>query len=134
MVDFFRLSTLSASLLTASLLLGSLVANAQTVGSVGAIASHGYDFLTLTSMESQSKSLSKILITPAFQGKSEIQLEDFGGFSAEKNLAKLQHNTELVNQQLADLTAAGWELVQAYPFTSVPGLVTTRYLFRKAKS
>ena len=85
-------------------------------------------------MESQTKAVAKILIMPAFQGKSEIQLEDFGGFSAEKNLAKLQHNTELVNQQLSELTVAGWELVQAYPFASMPGLFTTRYLFRKAKS
>lgn len=114
--------------LSTFLLLGTPSAFAQ------ALAPHGYDFLTLTSMESSTKSVAKILITPAFQGKSEIQLEDFGGFSAEKNLAKLQHNTELVNQQLSDLTAVGWELVQAYPFTSIPGLFTTRYLFRKAKS
>jgi hypothetical protein len=112
----------------AFLLLGTPAAFAQVP------APHGYDFLTLTSMESSTKSVAKILITPAFQGKTEIQLEDFGGFSAEKNLGKLQHNIELVNQQLTELTAAGWELVQAYPFTSVPGLFTTRYLFRKAKS
>ena len=110
------------------------VAHAQTAASTGVVAAHGYDFLTVTSMESGAKSLAKILIVPAFQGKSEIQLEDFGGFSTEKNIAKLQHNTDLIQQQLSELTVAGWELVQTYPFISSPSLVTTRYLFRKAKN
>jgi hypothetical protein len=121
-------------LFTTGLLVSNLTAQAQMAAPAGAIAAHGYDFLTLTSMESGSKVLAKILIVPAFQGKSEIQMEDFGGFSAEKNLAKLQHNTELIQQQLSELTVAGWELVQTYPFISSPNLVTTRYLFRKAKN
>ncbi|MEJ7659740.1 MAG: hypothetical protein WKG07_08995 [Hymenobacter sp.] len=40
----------------------------------------------------------------------------------------------MINQQLTDLTAAGWGLVQAYPFASSPTLFTARYLFRKAKN
>jgi hypothetical protein len=134
MVGLFRFPALAGFLLSAGLLLSGPVPHAQAAVPTVAPAAHGYDFLTVTSMESSTKSVAKILITPAFQGKSEIQLEDFGGFSAEKNLSKLQHNTQLVNQQLSDLTTAGWELVQAYPFTSVPGLFTTRYLFRKAKN
>lgn len=125
---------LSGLLFTTGLLMSSLAAQAQVAAPAGAAAARGYDFLTLTSMESGSKVLAKILIVPAFQGKSEIQMEDFGGFSAEKNLAKLQHNTELIQQQLSELTVAGWELVQTYPFISSPNLVTTRYLFRKAKN
>ena len=126
MASLFSPIRLCRLALSASLLLATPAVFAQVV------PPHGYDFLTLTSMESSAKSAAKILLTPAFQGKSEIQLEDFGGFSIEKNLAKLQHNTELVNQQLSNLTAAGWELVQAYPVTST-NLLTTRYLFRKAR-
>lgn len=116
-------------LAAALLLAAGLPAAAQT----GAPAAPGYSFLTVTTMESTAKSLAKIVITPAFQGKSEIQLEEFSGLSTEKYLAKLQHNTEVINQQLTDLTVAGWELVQTYPFTSNSGPVATRYLFRKAR-
>lgn len=134
MVTLLRFPALTGFLFGAGLALSTPAARAQTTGPASVVAAHGYDFLTVTSMESGAKSLAKILIVPAFQGKSEIQLEDFGGFSTEKNLAKLQHNTELIHQQLSDLTVAGWELVQTYPFLSSPSLVTTRYLFRKAKN
>ena len=91
-----------------------------------------YQFLTLTTFESSAKAFAKIIITPAFEGKTEIQLEDFGSLSTDKNLAKLQHNTLLINQQLEALSSAGWELAQTYP-VSMAGVLTTRYLFRKAK-
>ncbi|OGX90688.1 hypothetical protein BEN49_22025 [Hymenobacter coccineus] len=93
-----------------------------------------YDFLTVTNIESGTKSLAKMLITPAFQGKTEVQLEDLGSLSVEKNLAKIARNTEVINRQLTELTAAGWEFVQAYPFAFSPDLPTTRYLFRKARN
>lgn len=134
MAHFFRLPALASFLFSAGSLLSSPVAHAQVAVPTTVPAVHGYDFLTVTSMESGAKSLAKLLIVPAFQGKSEIQLEDFGGFSTEKNIAKLQHNTELIQHQLSDLTVAGWELVQTYPFINSPSVVTTRYLFRKAKS
>ena len=133
MGNLCRLPAFSGLFLSAGLLLSSPVARAQMAPAAGAPAAHGYDFLTVTSMESGSKAFAKILLVPAFQGKSEIQLEDFGAFSNQKNFDKLQHNTELLHQQLSDLTVAGWELVQTYPFISSPSLVTTRYLFRKAK-
>ena len=87
----------------------------------------------MTTSESQSKTFARILIAPAFQGKSEIQLETFGGMASDaRNLDKLQRNTLLVNQQLEALTGAGWELVQVYPVTDT-GVLITRYLFRKGK-
>jgi hypothetical protein len=92
-----------------------------------------YEFLTVTTFESQIKVLARIVIAPAFAGKSEIQLEDFGGFSAAKNLDKLQRNTLLINQQLSDITSAGWELAHVYPVAET-GVLITRYLFRKVKS
>ncbi|WP_223652783.1 hypothetical protein [Hymenobacter psoromatis] len=52
--------------LSAFLLLGTPPVFAQVP------APHGYDFLTLTSRESSAKSVAKILITPAFQGKTEF--------------------------------------------------------------
>jgi hypothetical protein len=91
-----------------------------------------YEFLTMTTFESQAKVLSHIYMTPAFQGKSDIQLEDFGGISASKNMDKLQRNTTVINQQLEAITAAGWELTFVYTITET-GTIGTRYLFKKAK-
>ncbi|WP_156176270.1 hypothetical protein [Hymenobacter terrenus] len=91
-----------------------------------------YEFMTMNTLESQSKSLSHILLAPDFQGKSDIQLEAFGGFSTSKNLEKYKGNSLLITQQLEALTAAGWELVHVYPVSDT-GVFTTRYLFRKAK-
>ncbi|AMR28019.1 hypothetical protein A0257_13585 [Hymenobacter psoromatis] len=100
---------------------------------VGPVAPHGDDFLTVTTIDGYTKNISKILITPAFQEKTEIQLEDLGNssFSIEKNLATIQRNTLKINQQLSDLTVAGWELVEAHTVTIFAP--TTRYLFRKAR-
>lgn len=114
--------------LSVLLAVGPLLAPAQST------PAKGYDFLTVTAIESSTKSLARLIITPAFQGKTEVQLEAPGGLSFDKNLAKIARNTELVNRQLTDLTAAGWELVQAYPFTYSPDFPTTRYLFRKARN
>jgi hypothetical protein len=133
MWPLLRLPTLSGTLLGAALLLSSPVAHAQTAAV--ALAAYGYDFLTMTTVESPAKSLSKLLITPAFQGKTETQLEVFGGFvSADKNLEILQRNTQTINQQLSDLTVAGWELVEVHTISTVSNACTTRYLFRKARS
>ncbi|MDO7845490.1 hypothetical protein Q5H92_03905 [Hymenobacter sp. M29] len=104
----------------------SLTAHAQTA------PPRAYEFMTMSTFESQAKALSHILLAPPFQGKADIQLEDFGGFSTSKNLDKYQRNALLVTQQLEALTAAGWELVHVYPVSEV-GVLTTRYLFRKAK-
>ena len=97
-----------------------------------AIAPAGYTFLTMTSSESQVRAYARIFIVPAFQGKSEIQLEYSDGFSGGRNMERLQRNTQLVNQQLEALTVAGWELVHVYPVSDKEVLVT-RYLFRKVK-
>ena len=78
-----------------------------------AIAPAGYTFLTMTSSESQVRAYARIFIVPAFQGKSEIQLEYSDGFSGGRNMERLQRNTQLVNQQLEALTVAGWELVRS---------------------
>ena len=92
-----------------------------------------YDFLTVTTSESSAKAAAKIIIAPPFQGKSDVQLEEFGGIYNAKNREKLQRNVGLINQQLTELTAAGWELFQVYPLNYPPDLPTTRYLFRKAR-
>ncbi|WP_345235939.1 hypothetical protein [Hymenobacter saemangeumensis] len=89
-----------------------------------------YDFLTMTSFESSSDAVAKIFFSPAFNGKTEVQLEDLGGMSVSKNLAKLQRNSMVINQQLSDLSVAGWELVQVYPITNSAAI---RYLFRKPR-
>jgi hypothetical protein len=124
----FPSSLLRYPLVMALLVLGTSTASAQA----GPAATRGYDFLTLTTLESSNKSASKIYIAPAFQGKTEVQLEDFNAFGFEKNREKLQQNTQLINQQLSDLTVAGWELVQVYPLSS-QAVIITRYLLKKAK-
>lgn len=116
-------------LVGAGLLLGTQAAFAQGA----ALPPHGYDFMTVTTIEAGSKASSKMLLTPAFQGKAEVPLEILSAFGAEKYLEKVQANTQLVNQQLSELTAAGWELVTVYAGT-VGALPSTRYLLRKAKS
>lgn len=100
-------------------------------------APHGYDFLTVTEFEGLTKNKAKLLITPAFQGKTEVQLEDLNGsnFSVNKDLETVQRNTQVLNQQLSELTVAGWELVDVSVISILAtGSHTTRYLFRKPKS
>ena len=114
------------------LLLVLLLLGVYTTAAAQTTPPRAYDFLTVLTLESGTKALSRILITPAFEGKTEVQLEDFGGLSISKNLEKAQRNTLLVNQQLTALTVGGWELVQVYPVAEA-GILTTRYLFRKPR-
>ncbi|RYY14302.1 MAG: hypothetical protein EOO36_14505 [Cytophagaceae bacterium] len=74
------------------------------------------------------------MLTPAFQGKSEVALEEYSGLGAEKLFDKIQRNAQLINQQLSALTVAGWELTETHaaPFAAAAP-AATRYLFRKAK-
>lgn len=129
MSRFFRLLPVISSLVLLLSTLGTRSAFAQ--GATTAV-SHVYEYTTLTTFESTSKATSKIFITPAFQGKTEVQLEDFNAFAFEKNREKFQQNAQAINQLLGDLSAAGWELVQVYPLPT-QGIPVTRYLLRKAK-
>ena len=52
------------------------------------------------------------------------------GFSVTKYVATYRQNLELVNQQLAAVTAAGWELVQVSTTILQGGHL---YLFRRPK-
>lgn len=121
---FFR-----ATLLVAFLLPSGKAAFAQSAAPHAAV----YEFMTITTLESSSKSASKLFLTPAFQGKTEVQLDDFNAFASEKNKEKFQVNAQTVNQQLSELSVAGWELVQVYPLPT-QGIFITRYLLRKAKN
>ncbi len=127
----FRFSTLFGFLLSASLLLSSPAARAQAAIPAGMPAAHGYDFLTVTTSEG-TKAYSFILFSPAFQGKTEVQLESGNVLSADKYKERIQQNTLLINEQLSALTVAGWELVQVY--TPIYSVNARCYLFRKAKS
>jgi hypothetical protein len=118
------------------LLGGALCLTAAPVGAQ--TAPHGYDFTTITTIESFRKSEAKMLITPPFQGKAEVALVDGDVERLTKaDIAKISENTLLINQQLSALTAAGWELVQAYAVapSNSPGATPpiTRYLFRKPR-
>lgn len=100
--------------------------------------SHGYDFLTVTTVESYRQSEAKMLISPPFEGKTEVALADGDLERLTRNdIEKIGRNTLLINQQLSALTVAGWELVQVVPVapSTSPGPTPpiTRYLFRKPR-
>lgn len=121
---FFRTALLAALLLPSGQAAFAQSAAPNTVA---------YEFMTITTLESSAKSASKLFLTPAFQGKTEIQLDDFNAFASEKNKEKFQVNAQTVNKQLSELSSAGWELVQVYPLPT-QGIFITRYLLRKAKN
>jgi hypothetical protein len=95
-----------------------------------------YDFLTVTTVEAQTRNMAKLLFAPAFGGRREISLEPIGGFSAATLLEQLRKNNEVLAQTLSELSAAGWELIQVEtaPFIGDKTVTTTRYLLRKAKT
>jgi hypothetical protein len=129
MRPLLRFSILSSALLSASLL-HSPVACAQVIAPA-ASATHGYDFLTVSTAEG-AKGLSYILFSPAFQGKTDIPLETINVIGNEKYKERIRQNEQVVNEQLSALTVAGWELVSVYTTAT---LTNGRcYLFRKAKN
>ncbi|NVO32292.1 hypothetical protein [Hymenobacter lapidiphilus] len=90
-----------------------------------------YEFLTVAELKQDSD--AKLLFAPAFDGKTEVQLARLPGATTNnraKFVATYRQNLELVNQHLAAVTAAGWELVQASPGTAASG---HEYLFRRLK-
>ena len=137
--SFFPLAHLIGSALTAGLLLHSPLAHAQmTIPAAGA-AARGYDFLTVTTIESGLEREAKVLLSPAFEEQSEIPLANASLYSLSKDdFQKLSRNTVTINQLLSRVTVAGWELFQVYSLAPPHGATATppvtRYLFRKAKN
>lgn len=113
------------------------VAAAQSALLPAPIAGQTYDFATVTVVESPYKNDYRLLLSPAFQGKTEVKLEEEYNLSSDRYREHLQSNTAIINQTLSDLSAAGWELLQVAASTVGPPAATatvTRYLLRKAKS
>ncbi|MDJ0364393.1 hypothetical protein QMK33_04460 [Hymenobacter sp. H14-R3] len=119
--------------LSAGLVLGTQAAFAQASA---ARPRGGYDFLTITIIKSPYKTDCRMLVTPAFQGVSEVKLEEEYTITSDRYRENLHHNTLLLNQALSELSAAGWELVETHAVLEgvSPAPVVTRYLLRKAKS
>ena len=120
--------------LGALLLFVSLGASAQT----GRVT---YDFMTISVIKSPYKNDCYLLLTPAFQGKSEIKLDEEYNLASDRYRANLQHNIELLNGTLGELSAAGWDLVDVHstevgaePPGVVPTATITRYLLHKARN
>jgi hypothetical protein len=115
------------------LAIGSQPAAAQLLPSAKA---QTYDFLTVTTIEASTKKMAKLLFAPAFNGRTEVQLETIGALSTASLLEQLRRNNELLTQNLSELSAAGWELIQVSPtpLTADKDVATTRYLLRKAKN
>jgi len=118
--------------LSIGLLLGTHAAFAQA----SAVGPRSYDFLTITIVKSPYKADCRMLLTPAFQGKTEIKLEEEYTITNNRYRENLHHNTLLLNQTLSDLSVAGWELVETHAALegAPPAPVVTRYLLRKVKS
>lgn len=112
-------------LATLALLAAPAGAFAQTAPVVG------YEFLTVAELQNQNQNFATLVFAPAFGGKAELPLARLpGGVNGAKYVATYRQNLELVNQQLAAVTAAGWELVQASTGTLNAG---HEYLFRRPK-
>ncbi|HET9504376.1 MAG TPA: hypothetical protein VFO93_12610 [Hymenobacter sp.] len=118
-------------LLGAGLVLGGPAAHAQALP----VPQRGYDFLTLTVIQSPYKNDCRLLLTPAFQGKTELKLEEEYDLASDKYRAHAQSNALLLNQLLTDLSAAGWQLAETHAAQQGPATsaTVTRYLLRKAK-
>ena len=121
--------------LAASLLLavGSHPASAQLLPAP--LPAQAYSFLTLTLVTSPTKNMAKLLIAPAFNGRTAIQLEPVSAFLPASRLEQLRHNDEVLAQSLGELSAEGWELIQvssASPPEIDKDLTLSRYLLRKA--
>jgi hypothetical protein len=118
-------------LLGTGLGLSGPVARAQTLP----VPPRGYDFLTLTVIQSPYKNDCRLLLTPAFQGKTELKLEEEYDLASDRYRAHAQSNALLLNQLLSDLSAAGWQLADTHAAQQGPptSATVTRYLLRKAK-
>jgi hypothetical protein len=90
-----------------------------------------YEFLTVAEIESPSSGLAKILFAPAFQGRSELPLENLPMALSIKYPIIYQRNLQMVNRQLEAVTADGWELMHVSSNTATTG---HEYLFRRPKS
>lgn len=100
----------------------------------GPVAPHGYDFLTVTTLESTYKKEPYLLFTPAFKGQSMIPLPQSSLYaSSPEDIAKLAESTALIDQKLSALTVDGWELVHVNSLITAASRPLTRYLFRKAR-
>jgi hypothetical protein len=130
MMSFFRF-LFCGLLLGAGLVLSSPAACAQALP----MPPRSYDFLTITVIQSPYKNECRLLLTPAFQGKTELKLEEEYDLSSDKYRAHAQSNTLLLNQLLSDLSAAGWQLADTHAVQQGPATSATvmRYLLRKAK-
>jgi hypothetical protein len=128
--SFRAVRALGVALLLA---LGSHAANAQMLP---ATTGQRLEFMTLTSIEAPTKKMAKLLFAPAFNGRTEVQLESVGAISTAAILEQLRQNNETLTNALGELSAAGWELIQVSPAPLAvdKDVVTTRYLLRKAKS
>jgi len=129
MAFFFRTYCLGALFLLVSL------------GATAQASRPAYDFLTISVIKSPYKNDCYLLLTPAFQGKSTIKLEEEYNLASDRYRTNLQHNTALLNETLGDLSTAGWDLVDVHstavgaePPGVQPTASITRYLLRKAKS
>jgi hypothetical protein len=136
---FFRLrmTILFRFALFCGLLLPTLlVSGPAALAQIPAATARSYEFLTVTVIESPYSRDSRLLLSPAFQGITEVALEETYNLASDKYREHLQRNTVRLNQMLSDLSSAGWELIDVHGSVvgPAPSAAVTRYLLRKAKS
>jgi hypothetical protein len=113
-----------------------LLSGSGALAQIPAATARSYEFLTVTVIESPYSRDSRLLLSPAFQGRTELPLEEIYNLASDKYREHLQRNTTVLNQTLSDLSSAGWELIDVHGTVVGPPPVAsvTRYLLRKAKS
>ena len=111
------------SLLHLALFLGPIASFAQST------PPPAYEFMTVVDVEFWGKGMAKLLFAPAFRGTAQLPLESLPIATAgDQYFSVQQHNLQLVNRYLGEVTATGWELVHVSG-----GEHKTCYLFRKSK-
>lgn len=124
------------ALLGAALLLplGALPAAAQS-----AFATTAYqpplEYMTLTTIESASQRLAKMLLAPSFHTSREVYLEGYDSATETGNSWAYQRNQERLAKQLGELATEGWEVVEVHPAPYLPAseAYSTRYLLRRPR-
>ena len=117
------------TLLTKAIALALLAAPASAGAQTAPAAS--YEFLNVAELQNLNKGFAALNFAHAFAGKTDLLLAPLpNGFSGAKYVAPYRQNLELVNHQLAAVTAAGWELVQVSTTIIQDGHL---YLFRRPK-
>ena len=105
MLSFFTLRPWRVGAIVLFLSLVKWPATAQLLAPT--VPGQSYNFMPLMLVEGPTKNFSKLLFSPAFSGRTEIQLKALNTFLPASQLEHLRRNGEVVASTLAEVSAAG---------------------------